>query len=245
MVSMIRHQRLPHTAWVCLALVFLSGVSCQENEIPDLVAHYSFDGSAADISGLNKDLQAHGAKPAPDRFGKVNRAYGFDGTSAYMMAEIDGMPDLTGPHSVIWWYQVSAVHVFKDSLDAGNMIVLADTTKNIGVQFGYRAAGYKTLGFDVWYWGGTTVLDSAHPAINKWHHCAYTYDGVRHLFFVDGVQVAESSVKPQSGVPSLLMLGNYPGGDQFFSGVLDELRIYSRSMLPSEITFMYSKEKAP
>ncbi len=241
---MILHQRLRMLVCTCLTLGVLACVSCGEHGAPDLVAYYSFDGTVADSGGLNRDLQVSGARPVPDRFGKANHAYGFDGNSAYMRAEITGMPDLTLPHSVIWWFRVAGAPVFKDSLDAGNMIVLADTTKNIGVQIGYRAAGYKTLGFDVWYWGGATVLDSPHPEVSKWHQAAYTFDGQRHVFFIDGLQVAEGSVSPQKGIPSLLMLGNYPGGNQFFSGVLDELRIYRRTLLPAEITAMYSQEKA-
>lgn len=244
MASMISYQGLGAVGYTFLILGFLSCVSCGENGDPDLVAHYSFDGTTADVSGLNKDLLVYGARPVPDRFGKAEHAYGFDGRSAYMMAGITGMPGLTGPHSVTWWFQVSGAPVFKDSLDAGNMIVLADTTKSIGVQIGYRADGYKTQGFDVWYWGGATVLDSPHPAVSEWHQGAYTSDGERQLLFIDGLQVAEAGVKPQLGTPSVLMLGNYPGGDQFFSGVLDELRIYKRSLLPSEITAMYMREKA-
>lgn len=241
---MIRRERLLKGVCSCLVLGFLISTSCREDKAQDLVAHYSFDRTAADRSGLNRALLAFGARPAPDRFGIANHAYYFDGTSAYMMAEIAVMPDLTSPHSVVWWFRVAETPVFADPMDAGNMIVLADTTQGIGVQFGYRAAGYKTLGFDVWYWGGNTVLDSPHPAVSSWHQGAYTYDGQRHVFFMDGVQVAESSVQPQKGTPSVLMLGNYPGGDQFFSGTLDDLRIYRRSLLPSEIGAMYGQERA-
>lgn len=244
MAVMITYQGLRAVGYTFLIVGFLSCVSCGENGDPDLVAHYSFDGTTADLSGQNKDLLVYGARPVADRFGKARHAYGFDGSSAYMIAGIAGMPNLKGPHSVTWWFQVAATPVFKDSLDAGNMIVLADTTQSIGVQMGYRADGYKTHGFDVWYWGGATVLDSPHPSVSEWHQGAYTSDGKRQLLFIDGLQVAEAAVKPQPGTPTLLMLGNYPGGDQFFSGVLDELRIYRRTLLPSEITAMYSREKA-
>ena len=244
MAVMITYQGLRAVGYTFLIVGFLCCVSCGENGDPDLVAHYSFDGTTADISGKNKDLLVYGARPVADRFGKARHAYGFDGSSAYMIAGIAGMPNLKGPHSVTWWFQVAATPVFKDSLDAGNMIVLADTTQSIGVQMGYRADGYKTHGFDVWYWGGATVLDSPHPSVSEWHQGAYTSDGKRQLLFIDGLQVAEAAVKPQPGTPTLLMLGNYPGGDQFFSGVLDELRIYRRTLLPSEITAMYSREKA-
>ena len=37
------------------------------------------------------------------------------------------------------------------------------------------------------------------------------------------------------GAPNLLMFGNYPGGDQYFAGKLDEIRIYNRALSSVEI----------
>jgi hypothetical protein len=37
------------------------------------------------------------------------------------------------------------------------------------------------------------------------------------------------------------MLGNYPGGDQYFKGKFDELRIYNRALNNSEIANLFKQ----
>ncbi len=125
------------------------------------------------------------------------------------------------------------------------MIALVDTNQGVGVQFGFRAPGYKSLGFDVWYWGGRTIMESAIPAINTWHHSVYIFDGKQHMFYLNGEKVAESTAQPQTGMPDMLMLGNYPGGDQYFAGSMDDVRIYNRKLSQSEINRLFTSSTKP
>lgn len=231
-----------------LSLIFISFivvfcVFCQKQEIQGLVADYSFNGNVSDESGNENHGVVHGARLTSDRFGNENSAYSLDGTSAYILAMVSNMPTVDGAQTISWWFMVDQPTVFSDSLGAGNIIALVDTTDGIGVQFGNRAPGYHTLGLDTWYWGGRSVLESQQPTVNEWHHCVYTYDGQTHLFYLDGQQTAQSSVKPQVGTPNMLMFGNYPGGDQFFAGSIDEVRIYTRALSPSEIDLLYKKKE--
>lgn len=226
-------------SFLVFSLFILSATSCQKEEIPGLVVYYSFNGNANDESGNGNHGVVYGARPTSDRFGNENNAYYLDGTSACIQAIVSNMPAVESPQTISLWFIVDQPPSFKDSLGADNIIALVDSAAGIGVQFGYRAAGYHTLGFDAWYWGGRTILESPHPSVNTWHHCVYTYDGQIHRFYLDGEQTAESSVKPQSGTPGMLMLGNYPGGDQFFHGSLDEVRIYNRALTSAEIDMLF------
>ncbi len=226
-----------------LSFLIVSGTSCHKKEIPGLVAAYSFNGNAFDQSDNENHGVVQGAILTSDRFGNENSAYRFNGTSAYILALVKNMPAVDDAQTISWWFMVEQPPVFSDSLGAGNIIALVDTADGIGVQFGYRASGYNTLGLDVWYWGGRTVLESQPPAVNEWHHCVYTYDGQTHLFYLDGQQTAQSAVKPQVGTSDMLMFGNYPSGDQFFAGRLDEVRFYNHTLLPSEIDLLYKKKE--
>jgi hypothetical protein len=40
------------------------------------------------------------------------------------------------------------------------------------------------------------------------------------------------------------MLGNYPGGTQYFAGWLDEIRIYDQALSIGKITELFRFEKA-
>jgi hypothetical protein len=72
--------------------------------------------------------------------------------------------------------------------------------------------------------------------LNTWTFLAATYDGITLRFFVNGTQV---SSQPASGA---LVTSTNPlqiGGDsvygQFFSGLIDEVRIYNVALTPAQI----------
>jgi hypothetical protein len=80
------------------------------------------------------------------------------------------------------------------------------------------------------------VLAPSAVAVNAWTHLAYTYDGAAIRLFVNGTQVAtapgtgilETNTKP------LRIGGNSPYGE-FFTGRIDEVRIYNRALTAAEI----------
>jgi trimeric autotransporter adhesin len=223
-------------------LVFFN-ISCQRSMDAGLVAYYPFNGNAFDESGNRNNGVVHDVGLTTDRFGNVNSAYHFNGTSSYIEAKVSNMPAVDGAQTISWWYMVEKTPVYSDSLGADDMISLVDTVAGVGVQTGYRAPGYHTLGLDAWYWGGRTVLDSPPPAVKKWHHCVYTYDGHLHRFYVDGKQTTQSTAKPQTGIPHILMFGNYPSGDQFLRGSLDDVRIYDRVLTETEIEKLFKAKE--
>lgn len=226
-----------------VCILFLGYVSCEKNINPELLAYYSFNGDASDQSGNNNHGVVHGGHLTKDRFGNANNAYKFDGSSAYIIALVSNMPAVDDPQTICFWFMVDQTPVFGDSYGAGNIFVLADSTQGVGIQLGYRASGYNTLGYDTWFWGGRTILESQHPAINEWHHIAYSFDGEEHLFYIDGRQTAQSFVKPQKGTPHMLMFGNYPGGNQFFKGCLDDVKIYKGTLSNTAINDLYKNRE--
>lgn len=228
---------------VFVFVTIIAAISCSKKEIPDLVAAYYFSGNARDASGNENHALIYGAKLTRDRFGNEKGAYLFNGTSDYIEALVTGMPAVESPQTISLWYKIDQAPDYIDSLGADNLIALVDSAKGVGLQVGYRAAGYHTLGLDVWYWGGRTVLESEQPVTMKWHHALYSYDGKLHSFYLDGQLVNQSSVEPQEGKPKILMFGNYPAGDQFFAGSLDEILIYNRALKSSEVKLLYNKKE--
>lgn len=73
--------------------------------------------------------------------------------------------------------------------------------------------------------------------LNAWTHLAATYDGTTQRLYVNGVQVASKSVngsiKVSTGV--LRFGGNGTWNDEWFAGLLDELRVYNRALSATEI----------
>lgn len=229
--------------YLSIALMLLVHLSCSKSIDDGLVAYYSFNGDTKDHSGNQNHAVNDGADLINDRFGQPNRAYHFDGERSMMLANVKNMPPVNSPQSFSWWYQTREEPSFLDELGADNMIALVDTTENIGIQFGFRAPGYQSLGYDSWNWGGGTLLEAARPLVGQWHHCVYTYDGTTHRFFINGIETSKSAASTQHGTPDMLMFGNYPSGNQYYAGAMDEIRIYNRALDQDEIDYLFNDGK--
>lgn len=226
---------------VILLLIIFVSLSCTDSLKTGLVAYYPFNGDTKDESGNSNDCKVIGATLTTDRFGENSRAYSFDGVSAMIFTEIKNMTDLRTPHSISWWFYIENLQTFSDSLGAGNMFALVNSSAGIGVQSGFRAPAYKTSGFDVWKWGGGTFLKVEYPDFQKWHNCIYMFDGKTHRLYFDGKEAANSKEIPCNGIPTILMFGNYPSGAQYFKGKLDDIYIYNRNLKPKEINKLFKQ----
>jgi hypothetical protein len=83
-------------------------------------------------------------------------------------------------------------------------------------------------------WGTTTLAAMAPPALNAWHHVAYTFDGTTHRLYLDeGTPVSGTSAPNASGV-TRADLGSW-NGVGFLNGGLDELRIYNVALTAAQI----------
>jgi hypothetical protein len=79
---------------------------------------------------------------------------------------------------------------------------------------------------------GTSALP-----LNVWTHLAVTYDGTVMRLYVNGVEVA---TQPQSGslaatARPFRIGGNAVWSDEFFSGQIDDVRVYSRALSAGDI----------
>ena len=81
-----------------------------------------------------------------------------------------------------------------------------------------------------------TVFSPSALPVGAWSHLAMTYDGSRCRLFVNGVQVAslpQTGAIAPSGSP-LWIGGNSPYGE-YFSGRIDEVRVYRAALSQAEI----------
>ena len=94
----------------------------------------------------------------------------------------------------------------------------------------HPAATVNTGGVD------QTAPGTAALALNTWTHVAATYDGATLRLFVNGVQVASRAVTGSliTSTGALRIGGNTIWGE-YFSGLIDEVRLYNRALTPAEI----------
>jgi hypothetical protein len=93
----------------------------------------------------------------------------------------------------------------------------------------------------IWQWGQSQGF-AASPRLAPlgWVHLAYTYDGIRHRLYVDGVLVDSSVQTPQSGRPTNLLLGapdiQDRDDDEMCRGRIDEFRLYDRALSDGDVS---------
>ena len=153
----------------------------------------------------------------------------FDGNDDYVDAGT-GVDLSNKSFSVEFWAK-------KNVLSSGNddhIIGLGDnTTNNNALHIGFRGNNNFTFAFF-----GNDLDAPSNLADTDWHHWAVTYDAVStaRTIYRDGVQVANGS-SPSSflGTGNLKIGRAYNADNNYFNGVVDEVRIWTVAKTQSEI----------
>ena len=198
---------------------------------PGLVAAYSFDeGSgtvAADASGTGNNGTVTGATWTAA--GKNGGALSFDGVNDLVSRADNATLDVTRITIEAW--------VNPSALSGWRTVVLKEGTDALGYALyahddSPRPAAYINTGQAGDRWSeGVTALP-----LNTWTHLATTYDGATLRLYVNGVQVRSraytGNIVNRAG--PLSIGGNNVWGE-WFSGLLDDVRIYNRALTLAEI----------
>jgi hypothetical protein len=205
-------------------LIVLSEHLFEDVNDPTLIAHWALDeteGMTAhdNVSG-NDDYVMGGALWQPDD-GKVNGAIELDGVDDCVVGGVDPNP-AEGPCSIIAWIKGGApgqVIIAQPSVDD---LLAVDSEGNL-------MTGLNGLGQS-----SAPLLSQASVTDGQWHRIGFVWDGSRRALFVDGVKVAEDTEDGQGVFGSGLYIG--VGKDlatgTFFSGLIGDVRIYSRAVHP-------------
>jgi hypothetical protein len=209
----------------------------------------SVDDSAEDLSGNgNNGTYNGGMGTVADSSNGGSRAYSFDGVND----RIDCPADTLGGSSTL---SVSC-WVYQDSYDAtkGNAFVaqvdVGSNAEKIFVLYTPASVAGKAVrsiiytntsgSFAEAYWG------SPPPPLNAWHHWCMTADGSTIRLYKDGVLVDSTaySGSPPTSPTTALEIGRYKGGgnnDDFcLDGKMDDIRVFTRALTPTEITHLAS-----
>lgn len=161
--------------------------------------------------------------------GFIGTALSFNGRDSSVTLGVSGMPEVQGRKSILFWYRNEAVPGSSSREAQIVTSLFSDTTAT--------TIGFWQGRLMVWSEGGASLGSAPFPAVSKWHHVAYTFDGTVGKVYVDGALQDTSREKPQTGSCKKLTLG-YGGTIQFFNGLLDEVRIYTRALSEAEIQSM-------
>ena len=193
-----------------------------------LVAAYNFEEisgtTVVDASGRGNHGALDGAaRTSAGRFGK---ALSFDGIDDWVTIKDTSSIDLsTGITLEAWVYPT-------DNMSGWRSVLVKETPPDHASYYLYAnsdtdqpATGVR-IGSDQNLQGGPWLIP------NTWVHLAGTYDGTTQRLYVNGTEVVN---RPHSGpielsTGVLRLGGNSIWGDEFFKGLIDEVRIYNRAL---------------
>jgi hypothetical protein len=162
--------------------------------------------------------------------GKFGAALSFDGAGDWVTVADAPALDLTTSMTLEAW-------VFPTAASGWRTVVIKEAPG--GQAYGLysydnapRPAVYLNTGQPVDVWAnGTTNLP-----LNTWSHLAATYDGVTLRLFVNGVQAGTKAVTgPIVVTTGVLRIGGNSIWGEFFTGRIDEIRLYNRVLTATEI----------
>jgi len=212
-------------------------VDCPDFMQNGLVAYYPFNGNANDASGNGNDGTAVGATLCPDRFGNPNSAYHFDGSSyiGFNSVPLDQVDN---------WTISAWINPFLINQD-GMAVCLGYDDGNTGNGFAFGLSSYDSPANTLsGVFGGVAWAPSgyAFPVANRWHHIVMLRRNGVTQYYVDGIQNQTWNKYTQTPIlPSAFTIGSSTG-IRFFSGGIDDVRIYNRALSASEVQRLYNFE---
>ena len=158
--------------------------------------------------------------------GKINRARRFNGRGDY----IDIAPiSISNAITVAAW-------VYSENFMQSGFVV----TKNpVNAQW---ALFFQSDRYLRWRGGGIgNEVKCPAPSNGAWHHIVGRQEGTAGSLFVDGVLCASGTVSAIGNGPTSINIGRFDSGDHwYFSGQIDEVRIYNRALSDTEIAQLHT-----
>jgi len=203
-----------------------SGATPQQTTEVGLVAYYPFDGDLVDHTGNVNNSTNNGATFVP---GYKGQALTFDGLDDYVFAPVNINPDVMPQMTMIAWAR-------SNSTSKGTVISCDDGGYDRTIDIDSRGGGTGWSAFS----GSKRVLGHSPVTIGEWTFVAAVYDQDAETvkLYVNGALINEEEGKLGPGW-NYTHIGSNPSHRQYFSGTIDEVRIYNRTLSADEIKAHY------
>jgi len=213
-----------------------------------LVAYYPFNGDANDVSGNTNNGTPVNITYSTDRFLLASNCAAFDAASSSYV----NLPTI--PATLI--NRVKATYSFwmyQPAIQTSGQCPFSDwddSTGGIFIQFGTSGQ------IDTCDYIGHGGIQTINPVqTNSWHHYCVVFDGTQTptlnivSYYVDGSPVAQQydqyyvGYNTSIGVGTSCMFGGRQNNSgYYFTGNLDDFRIYNRALSSNEVAALYALE---
>jgi hypothetical protein len=216
-----------------------------------LMACYPFTGNANDVSGNGLNGTVHGATLTTDRFGNPNSAYSFNGTSNYISTNYSGILG-TNPRTISLWARTSVDYKTMFPLAYGSTYDDTGNSFRCGFNQPWDPPDGATRDVTVDISNGAMAYD-ANISDNNWHHYVWVVPDIVNptladvKIYFDGQPLTTLFWQYGSGqevvntqLAQYVIIGGNWSGYPFYSGDIDDVRIYNRALSDTEIEELYT-----
>ena len=215
----------------CAVKILTVGETISSDNWPEyspLIAHWKLDetqGAIAHDSSGNYDGTLYGAPLWQPVGGQVDGALGFDGTDDYVSTD-SVLDPAAGPFSVFAWIKGGAPgQVILSQIGEANWLLADPLQGNLMTELeGIGRSGGPLA-------SQTAITDGG------WHRVGLTWDGSNRILYVDELEVAKDTQEQFGSAIGGLYIGAGKSLDpaSFFSGLIDDVRIYNQALNPADI----------
>jgi hypothetical protein len=224
--------------WVIIAVLFVVSTSlgCENIgiESPTEVDNQSLMKSSTDIDSNNRALPMRGS------------ALSFDGINDYVVVADHPSLDMTNGFTVAAWIYLGEYTEWASVVTKGGLRFNAGNANNYTIhQSGPRGGADPRLGTEFGHlrFTGCTGLPAPLPEsdaiipLNEWHFITVTFDGTTLRFYLDGEPDGQQAISsPLCTNDEPLNIGaDFPGGDEYWHGLIDELKIWNKPLKRAHI----------
>jgi PKD repeat protein len=227
-------------------LVFIITAAIAQIPSEGLVAWYPFNGNANDASGNeNHGQPMNSVELTTDRFDEVNSAYLFDGIDDFINVPDDNTLSLTGPEFTFSAWVTHGLFNYQD-----RAILMKSNNPgyaNNKYYFWYKQQG-QPHGIGVGRFvstPGEIGFDNS-PELNAWVFYSLVKTSNSIEIYIDGDLISSqtnySALSNTNGIDLRIGGQEQDGGNQWWNGKIDDVRIYNRALSSDEILELYNEE---
>ncbi|MEO6109730.1 MAG: LamG domain-containing protein [Candidatus Saccharimonadales bacterium] len=214
---------------------FVNGSGLQSADITDgLIGWWKFNGDANTSVGSSNGALTN-ATPVPGPSGTENTAYSLSGTNSYIRFDTNSMPSPMNAITISVWAKpssASASFMTTNPVGAAGSIIqilIPYTGNTMYWDFGNQTTGRLTTPFNVaWF--------------NTWSLYTFTASASTGTkIYRNGSVIASSATAgTYTKTGQTLDLGYYAGGSAYWTGSIDDMRMYDRALSSTEISSLYA-----
>jgi hypothetical protein len=187
-------------------------------------------------ANANNGTKKAANEPIATSSGQIDGAQTFDGTDDYVDASNGASLNITNAITVEAWVKIPVLGI--------EQIIVSKPSLSLVVPYQLIITSSKRVDFRAYFSGSwSETIGSTNITANTYYHMVGVYDGTKLLSYLNGVFQSSKNIASLPTNSGSVSIGKY--SSQYFSGSIDEVRVYNRALTAQEITTQYNNENSP